>query len=193
MTHHIMLDLETMGKGPEAAIVSIGAVEVLVDEGTLGREFYAPVDLQSAMDAGGRVDGSTILWWLKQGDAARAALNTDDLPLHQTSMHMVLDSLSAWFRSIDEDKKSFFVWGNGATFDNVILTSAYHNDRLLPRPWGYQGDRCYRTLKNLFPHIKCPDFGTKHHALDDAKAQGLHLISLLRAVRGDDSQRFAGS
>lgn len=50
MTHHIMLDLETMGKGPEAAIVSIGAVEVLVDEGTLGREFYAPVDLQSAME-----------------------------------------------------------------------------------------------------------------------------------------------
>jgi hypothetical protein len=191
VTHHIMLDLETMGKGPEAAIASIGAVEVLVDDGYIGREFYAPVDLQSAMDAGAKADGSTILWWLKQSAEARAALDVENLPLHQTNIHMVLDGLSNWFRSIDLDKNSFEVWGNGATFDNVILTSAYHNDRLLPRPWGYRGDRCYRTLKNLFPYIKCPDVGTKHHALDDAKAQGLHLISLLRAARGDTWRAFA--
>jgi len=193
VTHHIMLDLETMGKGPEAAIVSIGAVEVLVDDGYIGREFYAPVDLQSAMDTGAKVDASTIMWWLKQSDAARAALDVGNLPLHQTSIHMVLDGLSSWFRSIDLDKDSFVVWGNGATFDNVILASAYRNDRLLPLPWGHRGDRCYRTLKNLFPHIKCPDVGVKHHALDDAKAQGLHLIELLRAARGDVSQRFAAS
>lgn len=195
MEKHIMLDLETMGKGPEAAIVSIGAVEVLPEVGSVGAEFYRVVDLASSMRNGGVVDGSTIMWWMRQNDAARAALNTEGTPAHRADIYSVLNDFIDWVHALvppnEHGVSDVDVWGNGATFDNVILSSAFGNTGMLKRPWGYRNDRCYRTLKNLYPQIKCPDVGVKHHALDDARAQGLHLIELLKAARGDAWKAFA--
>ena len=71
MTTEIMLDLETMGTGPDAAIIAIAAVEFDRETGKLGREFYEVVDLASAMAAGSTVEASTILWWMQQSDEAR--------------------------------------------------------------------------------------------------------------------------
>lgn len=196
MEKHIMLDLETMGKGPVAAIVSIGAVEVLPEEGRIGAEFYRVVDLESSMHNGGEVDGSTIMWWMRQSDAARAALSTEGVPAHKADIYTVLNEFIDWVHVLvppnEHGVSDVDVWGNGATFDNVILSSAFGNTcGLLKCPWGFRNDRCYRTLKNLYPQIKRPDVGTAHHALDDAKAQGLHLIELLKAARGDAWKAFA--
>ena len=44
----VMLDLETMGTQPDAAIVAIGAVEFDLEAAQLGRRFYQPVTLDSA-------------------------------------------------------------------------------------------------------------------------------------------------
>lgn len=196
MEKHIMLDLETMGKGPEAAIVSIGAVEVLPEAGSIGAEFYRVVDLQSSMHSGGKVDGSTIMWWMRQSDAARAALDTEGTRGHLTDIYSVLNEFIGWVHGLvppnEHGVSDVDVWGNGAAFDNVILSSAFGNTcGLLERPWGYRNDRCYRTLRALYPQIKCPDVGVAHNALDDAKAQGLHLIELLKAARGDTWKAFA--
>ena len=69
----VMLDLETMGNGPDSAIIAIGAVEFDLAEQKTGHGFYVHVDLESAVKAGGVVDASTVLWWMKQGDQARSA------------------------------------------------------------------------------------------------------------------------
>ena len=195
MEKHIVLDLETMDNTPDSAIVSIGAVEVLPEEGRLGSEFYRVVSLESSMSFGGTVSGDTVMWWMRQSDAARAALSTEGLPAHKTDIHGALDEFRTWVFSIVQPNAKGVadvdVWGNGATFDNVILSSAYRRDGLLARPWGYRNDRCYRTLRALYPQIKCPDVGVAHNALDDAKAQGLHLIELLKAARGDTWKAFA--
>jgi inhibitor of KinA sporulation pathway (predicted exonuclease) len=46
-------------------------------------------------------------------------------------------------------------------------------------PWKFYNDRCYRTLKAMYPHIKMPKrTGTHHNALDDAISQVNHLILL---------------
>ncbi|MFA5379904.1 MAG: 3'-5' exoribonuclease, partial [Dehalococcoidia bacterium] len=44
----VSLDLETMGNGPDAAIIAIGAVEFSLETGLLGQEFYEVVDLESS-------------------------------------------------------------------------------------------------------------------------------------------------
>jgi len=77
----VMLDLETMGKKSNAAIVSIGAVEFDIETGKTGREFYKVVDLQSCLDLGLKVEASTIYWWLMQSEAARKRIceKGDDL------------------------------------------------------------------------------------------------------------------
>jgi exodeoxyribonuclease VIII len=63
--NNVMVDLETMGNGPAAAIVAIGAVEFDPDTGQLGREFYREVDLEDSAFRGGVIDASTVLWWMR--------------------------------------------------------------------------------------------------------------------------------
>lgn len=170
---NVMLDLETMGNGPQAAIVAIGAVEFSLETGDLGSEFYAPVSLASAAQAGGEMDASTVLWWMQQSDEARALFKVPGRPL--------ADALQAFTQWVGNHGTydGVCVWGNGATFDNVILASAYRRLNA-PRPWPFWGDRCYRTVKAMHPNVPLTRVGVHHNALDDAKSQALHLIAMLK-------------
>ena len=167
--NHVMVDLETLGIGSNAAIISLGAVAFDVDRG-LGAEFYMTIDPQSCVDAGLKMDGSTIMWWMHQSDEARSAFKKKGDPLE-----LVLGAFADWY------PKAACLWGNGATFDNVILDNAYKalNGK---RPWHFTKDRCYRTLKNLRPDVTQERVGTHHNALDDAKFQALHAIKIMKIM-----------
>lgn len=46
--------------------------------------------------------------------------------------------------------------------------------------------RCFRTLKNLWPHIEpAKRTGTHHNALDDAIWQTEHIFTIRRSLRGN--------
>lgn len=185
MTTHVMLDLETMGQGPTAAIVSIGAVQFgLTENGAewLGPSFYRAVKLASAMASGGTVDASTVLWWLRQSDAARDAL--------QDPAAVTLDEALSEFRywcnglSSSAAPPRVCMWGNGAAFDNVILRGAFERHGIVP-PWSHWDDRCFRTMKREHAHIGPPQRqGVHHNALDDAMHQARHLCAIWRARSG---------
>lgn len=172
----VMIDLETMGNGPSAAIIAIGAVSFDIKEQKLGAEFYCKISLESSVKAGGVMDASTVLWWLQQSEEARAEFKEKGAQIHDA-----LHDFQLWMDSLHIDIKERKVWGNGATFDNVILRSAYNNCSM-KTPWEYFGDRCYRTVKNMYPHIKMERTGTHHNALDDAKSQAVHLMAMLNGV-----------
>ncbi len=166
----VMLDIETMGNNSNAPIISIGAVSF--DDENVSDRFYTQVNLQSSIDCGGIVDGSTVMWWLQQSEAARIAFKYNEKAPHLCE---ALHKFSQWFNSVDGDE----VWGNGAMFDNTILGNAYRNNDL-EIPWKFWNDRCYRTLKNMYPDIKIERVGTYHNAVDDAESQALHLINILK-------------
>lgn len=182
----VVLDLETMATGPNAAIVSIGAV--LLDHKAWGvrggpedstyHHFYRNVDLASSIEKGGEVDGSTVTWWLRQSDEARKALTTPEPVL----IDRALQDFTNWLQWFCGERR-VRVWGNGAAFDNVILRSAYERSGL-ECPWSYKNDRCYRTLRHLFPDVQeffpTPGSFVVHNALDDAHAEALHLVELLK-------------
>lgn len=170
MATQVMVDLETLGNGSNAVILSIGAVEFDPDTDTLGREFYVLVDPQSCVDAGLQVDVGTVVWWMKQSDQARSAFNRKGYPLDEALAHF-----TDWYPA------GAPLWGNGATFDNVIMTNAYKACGM-DQPWKFWDDRCYRTLKNLLPNITLDRKGTHHNALDDAKTQAVHANKLLAAL-----------
>lgn len=90
----VMLDLETMGNGPRAAIVAIGAVEFDLDTGAVGERFYTPVDLATSVSLGGEMDASTVLWWMQQSDEARAAFSMGGAHLEKELM-----DFSVWLRA----------------------------------------------------------------------------------------------
>ncbi|EKD4670369.1 3'-5' exoribonuclease, partial [Escherichia coli] len=136
---HLMIDLETMGKNPDAPIISIGAIFFDPQTGDMGPEFSKTIDLETA---GGVIDRDTIKWWLKQSREAQSAIMTDEIPLD--------DALLQLREFIDENSGEFFVqvWGNGANFDNTILRRSYERQGI-PCPWRYYNDRDVRTIVEL--------------------------------------------
>lgn len=168
----VMLDLETMGNGPNAAIVAIGAVEFDPTTRSLGRRFYQVADLETSVRGGGEIDASTVMWWLRQSDEARKDISGEGQPLQQ-----VLVAFGTWLAALADDVK---VWGNGAGFDNVILSQAYRRADLTV-PWPHWNDRCYRTMKAMRPDVKMERVGVHHNAINDAESQALHLMAILAA------------
>lgn len=186
MSIQIMLDLETMGVGPDAAIVAIGACAFDPALGTIGDRYYCIVDLADAVACGGTMDASTVLWWMRQSDAARAVLRPGATPIHRA-----LADFARWLHEqlpegANED--ALRVWGNGADFDCVILAAAYRHCSM-PVPWGPYAARCYRTLKSMVPGIKAERVGMHHHAADDAETQARHAVRLLQALCAAQSVR----
>jgi exodeoxyribonuclease VIII len=161
--NNIMLDLETMSTASNAAILSIGAVKF---SNKIDDEFYSVVDLKTCTDVGLEIDNSTIEWWNNQSPEARQVFNEIPITLEQ-----MLKDFSNWIG----DKP--MLWGNGSDFDNVILSNAYKACGI-EQPWAYYNNRCFRTLRALYPTIKFENSGTYHNALDDARSQALHMIKI---------------
>jgi exodeoxyribonuclease VIII len=168
----IMIDLETMGNSADAAIIAIGAVAFDCATNETGPQFYRTIDLASAVRYGGVMDTDTVLWWMKQSDQARGAFGRGGDPIDH-----VLTEFAYWLGRLAE-RKLIQIWGNGAAFDNVILSQAYRRLRL-PVPWDFWNDRCYRTIKAQNPQIKIDRDGTHHNALDDAISQARHLMRMI--------------
>jgi hypothetical protein len=162
---HLMIDLETMGKGSNSAIVSIGAVEFELQSGETGEEFYTRVDLQSCLDLGLKVNASTIFWWLMQSEKARKEICKEGKPLREA-----LFDLSVFIKLLKTDVQT---WGNGARFDLGILEDAYDACGSHTTPWGFRFERDVRTLVSFAPAIKdhYPFTGVEHNPIDDCKYQ----------------------
>ncbi|EPQ7858005.1 3'-5' exoribonuclease domain-containing protein, partial [Escherichia coli] len=171
---HLMIDLETMGKNPDAPIISIGAIFFDPQTGDMGPEFSKTIDLETA---GGVIDRDTIKWWLKQSREAQSAIMADEIPLD--------DALLQLREFIDENSGEFFVhvWGNGANFDNTILRRSYERQGI-PCPWRYYNDRDVRTIVELGKAIDfdartaIPFEGERHNALDDARYQAKYVSAI---------------
>ncbi len=167
--NNIMLDIETMGNTQNSAIVSIGAARFNAYGVT--DEFQSlPIKLESSIGAGLHMDASTVMWWMKQSEEARSKIYSGEVELGE-----VLVDFAHW---INESEHPPIVWGNGAMFDNSILGNAY--DKLgMEKPWAFWNDRCYRTVKSLYPNTEMERIGVYHHAVDDAKSQVLHLLKII--------------
>ena len=171
---HLMIVLETMGKNPDAPIISIGAIFFDPQTGDMGPEFSKTIDLETA---GGVIDRDVIKRWLKQSREAQSAIMTDEIPLD--------DALLQLREFIDENSGEFFVqvWGNGANFDNTILRRSYERQGI-PCPWRYYNDRDVRTIVELGKAIDfdartaIPFEGERHNALDDARYQAKYVSAI---------------
>ena len=152
-TDRVMVDIETLGRDPDAAIVSLGAVRF--DTFGLGTTFERSVDLQSCEAADRHIEADTLAWWLDQDDAAREQL-TGGEPLAE-----VLEDFVDWYGDAEE------IWANSPSFDCAILADACEAVGV-PVPWAFWQERDFRTLKNLPVAAEMDHGGVEHDALHDA-------------------------
>lgn len=186
--NHIMLDLETLGNGSRAALVSIGAVFFDPMTGDTGGSFYAAIELEISIKHGD-IDADTLRWWFKRGADAQAVFNDPQRKSLDDALIAFRDFIMEGCPGVIRNgTPKVFVWGNGSTFDNVILANAY---RSLGKtaPWPYFGDRDVRTLVGLGrkllgidPKVEIPFQGTVHNALDDALHQVRYVSAIYQAL-----------
>jgi hypothetical protein len=183
----VMLDIETFGITPDSVVVSIGAVRFRVDtEDDLDtikdeeRSFYAVLDTEEQEADGRKLDADTLEWWDKQSTAARAVL--------QEPTEEVRTALK---RFVAFCKGSRRIWGNGNTFDNVIVKDLC-NDYGVEYPVHFANDLDMRTVKYVWNKLingwsnttQKITVGDAHNALDDARSQVLNLQQMWKALKG---------
>lgn len=195
---HVMLDLETFSTRNNAAIVAIGAVAFDDENRKIIDKFYTGIFPSSCQQFGMHIDAGTVEWWLaKERAPAREKLFNEDQ--ERVDIATGLYAFARWTDQLLAAEKAdnallasaldvsnkyepqLMMWGNGATFDNVIMRNAFDAVHL-ECPWKFYNDRCYRTIKNLAPEIKVPRMGTFHCALDDAESQTTHLFQIMEAA-----------
>ncbi|MDE8814594.1 3'-5' exoribonuclease [Citrobacter freundii] len=177
---HLMVDMETMGNSPDAPIVSIGAVFFDPSTGNTGAEFYQVVSLESSMSFGMKPDASTIQWWLKQSSEARSAILVDESTGLLETLELLADFIA---ENAANGSHTVQLWGNGCSFDNVILRRAY---ALTDTPFTvpFWNDRDVRTMVELGksvginPRFDIPFEGDMHNALSDARHQVKYVSAI---------------
>ena len=154
----IMIDIETVGTGPDACILTIAAQTF--DPNALGylpQDYYARVDIDSQPNR--EVDDATVEWWATQPQEAQDEAFGEE---GRISLKQALEELSKLCFHCN------LTWANGTTFDMVILENAYKQEQL-PMPWRFWNVRDARTVYSLYPDLPKPK--ASHHALEDCKRQ----------------------
>lgn len=174
--NEVMIDLETLGLGADAVIMSIGAVKFDLHTGEIDDEaFYASVSIDSNLELGRKIGESTLLYWLNQSKEARVVF-------HEPKVHLrdALGQFTAWL-----GRTKFCPWGNGPAFDLVKLAHAYESCGW-DHPWEFWNERCVRTYRSLPGAKAIPKVAPRiaHHAMHDAYAQAQHVIQIHQALFG---------
>lgn len=170
---NIMFDLETLGTGTDAMILTVAAIDFNPLSGATNGTFYTKIDIDSYKPYAGcfTMDGSTLTWWMTTApeEARKEAFGGDRLPLKT-----VMENLTAWLSTRGAPIK---VWSHGSCFDISILS---HTFKILnmPCPWKFWDVRDTRTiydtagvnLKTLSVTPAAAKY-PEHHAIGDCLRQ----------------------
>lgn len=187
-----VVDIETLGQGPDAVIGSIGVVVVDLGGLLVVDEFYCRVDHNQVNRT---TSQDTMAFWEQQMQESPAAWSELFNPAGQrlfitNALELLATFLLKAFGRIEDVQ----LMGNGSEFDNVILAHAYEQWGM-EQPWHFRGNQSLRTavwmgrvLLGVDPKYQLPFEGSRHIALHDARHEAAYLIAILKAFR----ERIAG-
>lgn len=177
-----MVDLETLGRRPGCAILSIGLVLFSPLELKIVDELYVVVSRKSCKTLGLHEDPETLTWWERQSEGARQVLADAENARKSKGIGRALDMLTE--KILPLGKRSVHVWSNGPEFDAAILAHTYHEAKR-EIPWEFWNNHSLRTIRKMYPQVPKIDFapGQAHNALEDARNQAQHVMDIYRHVR----------
>lgn len=159
---HAMIDLETLGTAPGAAILTIAALTFrpeLLTKSNGGWLWWrweqavssvkVHVDLQSCLDAGLSINPGTLKWWMSQNESARRdAFSLDAKAVSIREACETIRSFLVEAHPTEDGQTGCRIWAHGANFDPPILAHAM-NATGVKLPWHYRAIRDTRTILEL--------------------------------------------
>jgi len=171
---HVMVDIETLGAGPDAAIFEIAAM-VANTKGD-SDTFIKRVSVLDEIVHGFSIDKTTVEFWQEH----------NELIHHATGIcpNRTGEALVAFSRFLKGIEREYLIWANGASFDLAILRNHYQKLGI-PLPWDYWQEMDYRTLKKMFGNEiswQKPDDKNVHFAIYDTEYQIKHLGRIFKVL-----------
>lgn len=181
----LMLDLETMGRRPDAAITQIGAAFFDPMNGKIFDRIRLNVSLRSSFQNGGTISPETVEFWLRRPES--------EYPTWLDTIPFTLGAALQDFADFSRRYPGSLVWSH-VSFDVPILASAYRafGEEL---PFMYQDCRDLRTLIGLADYKRPDHNGRPHDALSDCEYQIAYLVEAMKKLRGtsDEARIFEDS
>ncbi len=175
----IMIDLETLGTGDNAAIIQIGAVRFDPNEDLDSRDRARfQENIRWSCAGFGEIEPDTVLWWNQQDPGVRARVyeQKDALPLR--------DAIGKFHEWAHYHIPIGNIWANSPDFDLRLLRQACSRFAYVPYPFEFRNHRDMRTLvKELGVPEDEPKFiGFEHDALDDAIHQAYWVVNIMKRI-----------
>jgi len=164
----VMFDIETLGKEPGCAILSIGACRFDIDSKCIYDEFYVTISVQDSLSYGLSYNKETLQWWRDQNPSVLKGI--------QKTAVTAREGLNKFYEYLSK-KSNEPLWAWGPHFDvpitQVAMMKVLGIDRM---PWKYYNVFDARTICNVFGvGIERKD-GVHHNAFGDAIVQAKYLI-----------------
>jgi hypothetical protein len=168
----LMLDIETLGRGPgcivpQVAIVPFNLNGTPLEEGA--PTLHVKLHIGDQLAAGYAMDPETVAWWLKQKAAVREDVFSGSVILKDFQQ-----TFNKYIKTIEEKYTTYRIWATAPKLDFGCL----HGILVKPGqeyPILYSAERDLRTLrelvKTLYPDFKLPKVPVSHDALDDCNRQ----------------------
>jgi hypothetical protein len=156
----LCVDLETLAISTDAVILAIGITAWNEGEQEPFDGIHLRIDPEQP---GRRIDPQTLIWWLKQDQAAVDAAFIDG---KQGNAEQAYKYIQDWIK----DMNVVGVWANDPSFDIAKL-----NDFFGKQAFYFRATRCCRTALSALKtmgfnkELDALPQGQKHHALADAE------------------------
>ena len=166
---HYMIDIETLGQGPESMVLSIAAVKFDQDQVLKSIELYP--DLTEQQLQGQKIEVNTLEWWINHKEILSTYLQK-----HRKNLTFCYYQL-AFF--LFEKGHQTQIWSKSPRFDLQILENLWKNQ---PHLWDYrsQGDVRAAEFKLKQKQIPLTRPEQAHNSLSDCLAQVANVQKLLQ-------------
>jgi len=158
-----MIDLETLATGPDAVILTLGAIKFdpYDFEKDPGPGLYFKFDVNEQFKLGRQANDTTIAWWGEQPEDVREEAMGEEgrIPLNDG-----LDQLNKFLVGADN------IWAQGPVFDICMLENLMRQLNR-PSPWQYWQIRDSRTLFGVHGDPRAKGREQAHNALADCYYQ----------------------
>lgn len=183
----IMIDTETLGQTASAVTLQLALIAVdASDADVIIREAEEYLPIQPQLKLGRTIDADTILWWMKQPDAARARMDRnkgndmDELTALVTSIYRKI-------KEIVDESADVEIMSRGSQFDFPIIESLFDMCGLPENPYDFRKVRDLRSIMSEagvdVSDVPVRGGLVKHHALSDCRFQLDCLFEARRRMR----------
>lgn len=196
MATHLCFDTETLGKSPNAVVLTVACVPFEFENPKSFKElvrggFYVKLSVEDQIKNYGRsIDADTVKWWKDQGADAKKILAPSDMDV---PMAKGLRAMSKFISQQNLEEWNSWLWSRGNLFDFGKLESMYA-DIDEKEPYNGFMQRDIRTMIDCFCGTttgKIKPMGDRtgfipHNALHDAANDAATMIEIFQSIANGD-------